>query len=150
MSGLQENNTEWIAYLDGLAVKSRPAYERTIRRYHELCTIEDIQPENVLSVCRFLNFIHFRTPKDGLEIEKYLDGTLPTEYMMTSSIWVLASHIKSYFVYCLRREITKEDPTIDTKMQQWEKDDTKTQAKEFEKSQMEAFLINVPKDDPDW
>ncbi len=101
MTGLQANNAEWIGFLDGIEKKSRLAYERSVRRFHEFCTIEYILPENVLSFCRFLNFMHFRKPKEGFEIEQYIQGSLPTEKMMTSTLWVIASHIKTYFTYCL-------------------------------------------------
>lgn len=119
-------------------------------RYHELCNVETIIAEIISYVGRFLDFLHFRIPKETLVIEDYQSGCLPTEKMKTSTLWVIGSHLKSYFIYCLRREIAKEDPTIDTRLQQWEKTDTKTQSLDFEKGQLEDFLIHVPKDDENW
>jgi hypothetical protein len=81
----------------GIAPKSKPSYERSTKRYHEFCTIEDIDATNIASIGTFLNFLHFRKPKEELIIAQYTEGSLPKDILMTSSLWVIASHIKSYF-----------------------------------------------------
>lgn len=102
------------------------------------------------TVGRFLDWLHFRIPKEGLKLQLYLEGCLPTKKIMTSSLWTMTSHLKTYFIFSLRREIAKEDPTLDSRLMQWKKAESRTQANQFEKENLKDFLIHVPKDVEEW
>ena len=68
MSQLNVENREWVQFLMGIGVTSKPMYDRTIERYDSFCRIESIIPESIESVGRFVNYVHFMEPIDGLTI----------------------------------------------------------------------------------
>ena len=147
---MNPNNIEWMQYLNGINIASKPQYERTVKRYNYFCVLEQIEPSAIESVGKYINFLHFRVPKDGVPLEEYCVEFMPQVQIMTSSIWSMLSHLKKYFQLCLRRNICDEDLSLNTTLQNWEKKDTKTQSKEFNKEEIETFLTTVPMDDPEW
>jgi site-specific recombinase XerD len=108
------------SYLNSLADSTRSAAVRVMDKYLIDCDDMEINPENVSSVSRWVEYLH-STENDGLS---------------TATIWSYLSHVNAYFEFGYKIIVKDEDRTIQRKLKQWMKNE------EVKKAKVSYILLN--------
>ena len=124
----------WSSFVD--TIKSRDRYRRTVEKYQCWCTAAEITWEDPRHVERYIVEMH----------SNYSAKPKSENSFCGKTCWSIVSMISAYFQAVRGISLTKECPSIEHKLKQWQKTEKITKAKSFTFEEVMRYWTDFPDD----